>query len=756
MENYLYLVLITLAVLAIIDLMVGVSNDAVNFLNSAIGSKAIPFKTIMIIASLGILFGSVFSSGMMEIARSGIYVPSKFTFDDVMAIFLAVMITDIILLDIFNYFGLPTSTTVSIVFELLGAAISLAVFKIVMTDGSWSSLSSYINTEKASEIVYSILLSVVISFSIGMLVQYISRVLFTFQFEKKLKTVGVVFGGIAMAAITYFILIKGLKEVSFLNSDIKNWIKTHELLLLGGSFVVCTIISFIITRLGINILKVIIGIGTFALALSFAGNDLVNFIGVPVAAIQSIEIFQSVPGANPDTFTMDALASSEIVAPLWILLTAGIVMVITLWTSKKAKTVIETEMSLSNQGDGNEKFESNFLSRTIVRGFIRMGSVLSYVMPKTLQSNIDKKFETPMIAVGQQKPKGKDEPMFDMIRASVNLMVASSLIALGTSMKLPLSTTYVTFMVAMGTAFADRAWGRESAVYRVSGVFHVIGGWFVTAGCAFAGAFVFAYFLKVGGIVTFVIALVVLALLLYRNAKSHDKKIKAKALQELNLDKSDILSLQQVMETSANQISETFSKANVFYKDAIDSLIKEDLEALKINKKLTKKLMNDLNSTNNSMYNFIRNLDDSSVKGSRYYIISLGYLQDMIENVAVINSNALNHVDNNHKTLRISQAKDLKYVVERLGDWFSKINMAYKRQDFSKMDSLIDEREGIQEYINNLLDKQIDRIRTSESSPKNSRLYFSILLETNELLSSTYKLLRLHKEFASFRKRNQQ
>ncbi len=756
MENYLYLVLITLAVLAIIDLMVGVSNDAVNFLNSAIGSKAIPFKTIMIIASLGILIGSVFSSGMMEIARSGIYVPSKFTFDDVIAIFLAVMITDIILLDIFNYFGLPTSTTVSIVFELLGAAISLAVFKILMTDGSWSTLSSYINTEKASEIVYSILLSVVISFSIGMLVQYISRVLFTFQFEKKLKTVGVVFGGIAMAAISYFILIKGLKEVSFLGSDVKNWIKTHELLLLGGSFVVCTIISFIITQLGINILKVIIGIGTFALALSFAGNDLVNFIGVPVAAIQSIEIFQSVPGANPDTFTMDALASSEIVAPLWILLAAGIVMVITLWTSKKAKTVIETEMSLSSQGDGNEKFESNFLSRTIVRGFIRMGSVLTYVMPKTLQSNIDKKFETPMIAVGQKKPKSKDEPMFDMIRASVNLMVASSLIALGTSMKLPLSTTYVTFMVAMGTAFADRAWGRESAVYRVSGVFHVIGGWFVTAGCAFAGAFVIAYFLKVGGIVTLVIALVVLALLLYRNAKSHDKKIKAKALQELNLDKSDILSLQQVMETSANQISETFSKANIFYKDAIDSLIKEDLEALSMNKKLVKKLMNDLNSTNNSMYNFIRNLDDSSVKGSRYYIISLGYLQDMIENVAVINSNALNHVDNNHKTLRISQAKDLKYVVERLGDWFSKINMAYKRQDFSKIDSLIDAREDIQEYINNLLDKQIDRIRTSESSPKNSRLYFSILLETNELLSSTYKLLRLHKEFASFRRRNQQ
>lgn len=753
MENYLYLVLITLAVLAVIDLMVGVSNDAVNFLNSAIGSKAIPFKSIMIIASLGILFGSVFSSGMMEIARSGIYVPSKFTFDDVITIFLAVMITDIILLDVFNYFGLPTSTTVSIVFELLGAAICLALYKIATTDGNFATLASYINTQKASEIVYSILLSVIISFSVGMIVQYISRVLFTFQFEKKLKTIGVIFGGIAMASISYFILIKGMKEVTFLSSDIKEWVKTHELTLLGCSFVLFTIVSYIINLLGYNILKVIIGIGTFALALSFAGNDLVNFIGVPVAAMQSVEIFQSVPMANPDGYTMDALASSEIVAPLWALVIAGLIMVITLWTSKKAKTVIETEMSLSNQGDGNEKFKSNMLSRSIVRGFIRIGSVLTYVMPRTMQASLDKKFEHPMIAQDKKK-KSKDEPMFDMIRASVNLMVASSLIALGTSMKLPLSTTYVTFMVAMGTAFADRAWGRESAVYRVSGVFHVIGGWFVTAGCAFLGAFVFAYFLKIGGIVTFVISLVVLALLLYRNAKSHDKKIKAKALQELNLEKADIIGLQQVIETSAQQISETFSKTNIFYKESIDSLIKEDLVALTMNKKLVKKLIADLNSTNNSMYEFIRNLDDSSVKGSRYYIISLGYLQDMVENVAVINSNALSHVDNNHKHLRISQAKDLKYVVEQIGNWFSEIHMTYKRLDFSKIDELIKERENIQDYINNLLDKQIDRIRTSENSPKNSRLYFSILLETNELISSTFKLLRLHKEFESFRIRN--
>ena len=449
---------------------------------------------------------------------------------------------------------------------------------------------------------------------------------------------------------------------------------------------------------------------------------------------------------------MGPLASSNLQAPTWILLLSGVLMVITLWTSKKARTVIETEMSLTNQSDGTEQFKSNKLSRTIVRSVIKLGSALSYLMPRTLQARIDKKFENPMISKAASKMG--DEPMFDMIRASVNLMVASSLIALGTSMKLPLSTTYVTFMVAMGTAFADRAWGRESAVYRVSGVFHVIGGWFVTAGCAFGGAFIFAYLLKVGGVVTFVGSLILLALLLYRNAKNHDRKIKAKALAQLNLEKSDIISLQQVIETSSLQISETFAKTNILYKESIDSLIKEDLDALITNKKLVKKLNNDLNSTNNTVHEFIRSLDDSSVKGSRYYIISLGYLQDMVENLGVINTNALSHVDNNHKPLRRSQSKDLKYLVEQIGEWFSNIHMTYRRMDFSKVDELIKERDAIQSHINVLLDKQIDRIRTSESSSKNSRLYFSILLETNELLSSTFKLLRLHTEFDLFRRRN--
>ncbi|MBE8719490.1 inorganic phosphate transporter [Sphingobacterium pedocola] len=744
MENYLFLIILTLIVLAIIDLMVGVSNDAVNFLNSAIGSKAMPFKTIMIVASIGIICGAVFSSGMMEIARSGIYVPGQFSFYDVMVIFLAVMIIDVILLDVFNYFGLPTSTTVSIVFELLGAAVCLGMYKIISEGAAWNTLSNYINTEKATEIVSSILLSVLLSFTVGMIVQYISRLIFTFQFEKKIKTVGVLFGGITLTAISYFILIKGLKGVTFISENTRNWINSHEVNLLIGSFFLFTLTSFILTRLNINILKLIIGVGTFALALSFAGNDLVNFIGVPVAAIQSIDIFRA-GGTDPNTYMMAAMGSDNIVAPVWILLVAGIIMVITLWTSKKAKTVIETEMSLTNQDAGVDRFKSNALARQIVRSFINFGNIISYVMPRTLQARLDKQFDNPL-EKGIKKKSG-DEPMFDMVRASVNLMVASSLIALGTSMKLPLSTTYVTFMVAMGTAFADRAWGRESAVYRVSGVFHVVGGWFITAGCAFAGAFILAYLLKIGGIITFVLAIILLTVFLYRNSKSHGRKVKEQSARKLQLEKKDIQTLQQVTEASANQISEIITKTNILYKDVIEGLINQDLVTLNADKKLVKKLQKDLNSTNSSLYDFIRNLDDSSVKGSRYYIQSLGYLQDIVENLGVITSNIYDHVDNNHKPLKINQAKDLKYIVEKLGQWYSKINDVYKRQDFSKIDDIIEERLELQDINNQFLDRQIERIRTSENSPKNSKLYFSILLETNELISSTFKLIRLHQEF---------
>ncbi|MGO3305863.1 MAG: hypothetical protein ACTILG_04270 [Sphingobacterium sp.] len=494
----------------------------------------------------------------------------------------------------------------------------------------------------------------------------------------------------------------------------------------------------------------IIIVGTFALALSFAGNDLVNFIGVPVAAYQSIGIFHAAgEGVGATTFMMGDLANDNIAAPVWILIVAGVIMVFTLWTSSKAKNVIETEMSLSSQSSNEEKFSANFLSKNIVRFFITIGHGLNFILPRTLQTRLDKQFENPQLPLSTKKTP--DEPMFDMVRASVNLMVASILIALGTSMKLPLSTTYVTFMVAMGSAFADRAWDRETAVYRVSGVFHVIGGWFITAGCAFSGAFIIAYLLTIGEEIALFSILIFMGILLYRNAKSHSKKKKEKELLKLKIESTDIQTLQEVTEASAEQISEIVTKTNVLYKEVIESLINQDLNSSNTARKLVKKLQNELNSTNSSLYDFIRNLDENSVKGIRYYIQSLGYLQDIVENLGVITANIHTHLDNNHKSLKVNQAKDLKYNAAKLSDWYSKINDVYKRLDFSKIDIIINERIAFQDTINEMLDAQIDRIRTSESSPKNTKLYFSILLETNELISSTFKLLRLHKEFENFR-----
>jgi phosphate/sulfate permease len=405
--------------------------------------------------------------------------------------------------------GLPTSTTVSIIFELLGAAVSLALYKIYITDDSFDNLGLYINTKKATTIVYSILLSVVLSFSLGSLIQYISRLIFTFHYEKKLKYFGAIFGGIAISAITFFILIKGLKGVSFISVEQFAWIDQHQFLILGVNFVFFVVISqVLISYLKVNILRVIILIGTFALALAFAGNDLVNFIGVPIAAFNSYQIFNG-SGVSGDEFMMGALANDTIVAPFYFLLLAGVVMVITLWTSKKAKSVIETGVNLSRQGDGVEKFLPNTASKLIVRLGVNIGVGINYFLPKKLQIKIDERFEK----VAKPTKNIKDEPAFDMVRASVNLMVASILISIGTSLKLPLSTTYVTFMVAMGSSFADRAWDRESAVYRISGVFKVIGGWFFTAFIAFILAFIMAYILKVGEVFAFIGLLLLLGIM---------------------------------------------------------------------------------------------------------------------------------------------------------------------------------------------------------------------------------------------------
>lgn len=741
MEQVYVLMLVALCILAITDLMVGVSNDAVNFLNSSLGSKAVSFKTIMIVASVGIAVGALFSSGMMEIARNGIFTPSMFNFNDVMIIFLAVMITDVILLDVFNNLGLPTSTTVSIIFSLLGASVFLATYKILGKGDDISTIYEYINTKKASEIVYSILLSVILSFTLGSLVQYLSRIVFTFHLEKRYKYAGAIFGGLAMTAITFFILIKGLKSVTFISGDAKDWIKDNQLLIIGYNIIIWIVLSqFIMSVIKMNIFKFIIIVGTFGLALAFAGNDLVNFIGVPIAAYQAYE-FYIASGQPADVFLMTDLESNDLVAPFYFLAFAGLVMVITLWTSKKARTVIETEMSLSRQGEGTEKYDANHLSRYIVRGTMYVGNALNYIIPKRIQDNIDRQFAKPEIT-----GKLSDQPAFDLVRASVNLIVASVLISIGTSMKLPLSTTYVTFMVAMGSSFADRAWDRESAVYRIAGVFNVIGGWFVTAFAAFTFSGLVAFLLSYGQVYAFVVLMIFVALFFYRSNQLHTKKVKAK--EELKkLRREDIVSISEIINESSHQISEVLKQTKVLYTEVVTNLGLQDLNKLKENKKDLKRLEKNIDELKSNVYYVVKNLDDASVEASKFYILILGYLQDMVQSMSFITQNSFSHVNNNHKQLKFNQIRDLKSVEVQIQEYFGKISDAFEGKDFDKIDYILGYKEGILTNVNALIQKQILRIRTTETSPKNSKLYFGLLLETNDLIKSTISLLELFKEF---------
>ena len=742
MEQVYVIMLIALALLAVIDLMVGVANDAVNFLNSGIGSKAVSFKTLMIVASIGIALGALFSSGMMEIARSGIFTPSMFTFNDVMIIFLAVMVTDVLLLDLFNSLGLPTSTTVSIVFSLLGGAVCLGAYKLLVDSSSTGSVLQFINQKKATEIVTSILLSVLLSFSIGAFVQYISRILFSFEYEKKVKYFGAIFGGIGITAISFFILFKGLKSSTLLSGDIKEYMSTHQMLIIGVSFVFWTILSQILISFKVNIFRIIIIIGTFALALAFAGNDLVNFIGVPIAALQSYEIY--VANGSDSSMLMDALASSELKANFWLLLFGGGIMVYTIWTSKKAKDVIATGVDLSRQSEGTEKFDANNLSRVVVRGVMYIGQMINYVLPKSIQIKIDKRFEK-----RELKSKKSDQAAFDMVRASVNLMVASILIAIGTSMKLPLSTTYVTFMVAMGTSFADRAWDRESAVFRVAGVINVIGGWFITAFAAFLTAGIIALFLQFGNVFAFFTLMIAVAILMYRSSRNHLKKSKEKE-EETFLNKEDIVTINEVIHESSDQIASLINKSNKIYSGVISGLSLQDLLILKENRKSIKKLEKQVDDLKNNVYYFIKNLDETSVEGSKFYILILGYLQDISQSMSFIAQNGYSHVNNNHKQLKFNQTRDLKSIELNVLELFNNIVVVFNTKDFKNIDTILAEKNVTLDKVSDLIQKQITRIRTTENSPKNSKLYFALLLETNDLIKATMNLLELFKEFNQY------
>jgi len=745
MDNIYLLMIVALACLAIADLVVGVSNDAVNFLNSAIGSKAISFRTIMIVASIGIACGALFSSGMMEVARKGIFNPSEFMFDEIMYIFMAVMITDILLLDFFNTLGMPTSTTVSIVFELLGAAVAMALIKIGADGGSFSDLVIYINTSKATQIIFGILLSVIIAFSVGAFVQWISRLLLSYNFEKKAKWVGALFGGVALTAMVYFILMKGIKGADIAKESfdiiggatIKDFLEEQVLSIVGVSLLLWSLLSYaILSFLKTNIYKLIIIVGTFALALAFAGNDLVNFIGVPIAAWQSYEAW-IISGVPAQEFSMEVLAS-KVPTPTLLLFLAGMIMVVTLWFSSKAKAVVKTSIDLSSQGETKERFQPNWLSRGFVRFAIGSSNMMAYILPESWQNKIEKQFEKPIITLS--KDKSHELPAFDLVRAAVNLMVAGVLISIATSYKLPLSTTYVTFMVAMGTSLADRAWGSESAVYRVAGVLNVIGGWFFTAISAFTAAAIMAYLINLGGPTAIAILLFIAVLLLGRNYVTHREKAKVIKAED-SLEEAESSSVQGVIHESAKNIANVVKRGNRIYTNAIKGLALQDLSLLKDNKKQIIKLSNEIDELRDNIFYFIKNLDESSVGASNFYIHILGYLQDIAQSLEYISKVSHKHVNNNHKKLKFNQVKELRQVDDAIEILFSDTKKAFDSRSFEQIGELLRNKKVVYDLVKEKIQAQVSRTRTEESSPKNTTLYFSLLLETKDLLNATMNLL---------------
>jgi len=746
MDNIYLFMLVALAVLAVLDIIVGVSNDAINFLNSAIGSKAISLRTIMIVASLGIFIGAVFSSGMMEVARKGIFNPSEFYFDEIMIIFMAVIITDILLLDFFNTLGLPTSTTVSIVFNLLGASVVMSVFKILGSESqTLADLGVYINTEKAITIISGILLSVLISFSVGALVQWMSRIIFTFQFEKKIKNFGALFGGIALTSITYFIFIKGLKGTPYY-SELSGFLKNNELLIIALAFVILTGFSYLFQKISDkSILIVIILVGTFGLALAFAGNDLVNFIGVSMAAYHSYEAW-SVSGIDASLFSMESL-DKKVPAEPFLLFLAGGIMVVTLWFSKKARNVAETEIGLSRQYDTHEKFNPNFFSRVIVNLFFKSSSGLGALLPNTVHQKIEKSFERNNTSL-VNKDQSIDAPAFDMIRASVNLMVAGVLISIATAMKLPLSTTYVTFMVAMGTSLADRAWGRESAVYRVAGVVNVIGGWFLTAIGAFMASGVVVFLIRWDK-KTMIPALLLLTLiLLARNFLKHRNKESQVNHKELKTSESS--TVQGIISESADNIVNVISRTSKIYSNFLNGLSTQNSDLLKKSKKGVAKLDSEIEELRDNIFFLIKSLDETSVRGSNFYIIILAYLTDIAQSLDFISKKSYKHVNNQHQKLKFNQFKDLKEIDDRLNLMYNEIIEIFNSRKFERVSLILAQKQEIIDFLTDKINTQIERTRLEESSPKNTTLYFNILMETKDLVNSIMNLMDEY--FTSYKK----
>jgi len=732
MEAYYILIVAVLFLLAISDLIVGVSNDAVNFLNSAIGSKAAPFKIILAIAAIGVLVGAVFSNGMMEVARKGIFNPEFFGFSEIMIIFLAVMLTDILLLDFFNTIGLPTSTTVSIVFELLGSAVAVSIYKVSRSVDGIHQVSDYINVNSSVMIIVGIFLSVVIAFSVGMIVQWIVRLAFSFNVKKTFKYWTGIWGGFAITAILFFLLIKGAKGSTLISADMLESIKENTLKVLLISFVGWTLLFQLLTLFTrVNVMKITVLVGTFALAMAFAGNDLVNFIGVPLAGFESFKAFMASGSGDPSGFMMTAL-QEKVNTPIYFLIAAGMIMVLTLRFSKKAKSVTATSIDLSRQGEGKERFASSGLARFLVRQAVVTSNGVAKIIPPAVTRFVQDRFNE------EKNQDAKDPKMaFDLVRASVNLVVASILIAIGTSLKLPLSTTYVTFMVAMGTSLADGAWGRESAVYRITGVLTVIGGWFFTAFSAFLAAFLIASLIFFGKLPVILILIALSIFILLRTHAFH----KRRAEKQARVEREYSSATKEVLKSCDSEVKSTINKVSKILFMTYTGLLKEKHKELKKLRKEAKALNKEIKAIRESIPDTLRKFEERELETGHHYVQVVAYLKEMSNSLLHVVQPAYNHLDNNH-TLDKEQLDTIKNFNEKSGEFFEFLIAILKNRKYDNLDELVKRRDEMIHMANEILVQRIKILKKTQKGVKISVTYMEMLSETKNLFLNSVHLVK--------------
>lgn len=745
METIYFGFVVFLFVLAVFDLMVGVSNDAVNFLQSAIGAKVAKFKTILTIAAIGIFTGAAMSNGMMEVARNGVFHPSFFSFQDVMFIFLAVMASDIVLLDIFNTLGMPTSTTVSMVFELLGGTFALALMKVA-GDPSLH-VADLMNTSKALTMIMAIFVSVAIAFVVGAFVQYISRTLFTFVYKNNsLKWKIGIFGGLAFTAIIYFMLIKGLGNVSFISDATHEWINTHSWTICGICFVVTAVLSQVLFALKVNVFKILVLTGTFALAMAFAGNDLVNFIGVPLAGYSSFQDYSANAGGDAAGYMMDSL-NGPAHTPVLFLIAAGLIMVISLATSKKAFNVVKTSVDLARQDAGDEMFGSSKMARVLVRFSTNTASALSELVPNGVKRWFAKRFDNENVVL----PQGA---AFDEIRATVNLVVSSLLIALGTSLTLPLSTTYVTFMVAMGSSLADKAWGRESAVFRITGVISVIGGWFITAGAAFILCFFVALAMSLGGLTMASILIALSIVLLVRsNIKYKKKQAEEKGdviFNQMITSEDNAETLRLLTQHIRQGQSQFLDFVNVNYLNVTEGFISEDLSRLQKAESAMRKERQELKQIRRKEMLGLRRIDPgTAIEKSTWFHLGVNSCEDMLYSLRRICDPCEEHIDNSFVPLEKDRIKEFLPLRDTLLYLLKRAVVVISTENFTDSDRLREQCEEFKSCLSSTRHGQIERMQTSKENITVSYVYLNLLQETHEIASSLQHLLRAAKHFAN-------